>query len=179
MEAKTSGDVAFAGARDKLAQSMPTFAHDPDFIHLFKYVIENGADECSHIGFLCDFLSKFVDPAKRRMRLTGFSVVTETVPIDKPHMRVAPVVLAYCTTPKNQYCESPSKPLWKSILEKHKDLLEHAEDLLCFYTDANAKKKLPWVKVTPFDKIRFLGNLYKEVYFRSAREDQRSQNTFN
>ena len=160
LEAKKSGDVAFTGARDKLAQSMPTVAHDPDFIHLFKFVVENGAEDSNHIAFLCDFLSKFVDPAKRRMRLAGFSVVTETLPLDKPHLRIAPIVLAYCSIPKNQYCDSPNKNTWKLAAEKHPDLVAHAQDVLHFYTET---KKVNWVKLTPFDKIKFLGNLYKEV----------------
>ena len=160
LEAKKSGDVAFIGARDKLAQSMPTVAHDPDFIHLFKFVVENGAEDSNHIAFLCDFLSKFVDPAKRRMRLAGFSVVTETLPLEAAHLRIAPIVLAYCSTPKNQYCDSPNKYVWKLAAEKHPDLVAHAQDVLLFYTET---KKVDFVKVTPFDKIKFLGNLYKEV----------------
>ena len=58
--------VAFANLRDQLALAMPSIAYDLDLIHSFKVVIEVGAENQKRVGFLCDFLSKFVDPATRR-----------------------------------------------------------------------------------------------------------------
>ena len=158
-QSQLAGDVAFANLRDQLAQSMPSIAYDPDFIHIFKFVIEVGAENQDHVGFLCDFLSKFVDPAKRRLRLSAFSVVTE-VPAEAAHMRIALLVQAYCCPPKFQFCDGPNRQLWKLVATKHANLLVHAQALLFFFSDT---KREELSKLTPFDRIRFLGNLYKDV----------------
>ena len=158
-EAAVAGSVAFTTLRDHVAQTMPSIALDPDFFHLFKFVIEVGADSYNHIGFLVDFLSKFVDPAKRRLRLTAFSVVTE-LPIEAAHMRVALFVHAYCQEPKEQYCDSPSRPNWKLVVTRFRPMFDSAQNLLRFFTE---DKKQQLEKFTAFDRIRFLGNLYKEV----------------
>ena len=130
--AQVAGDVAFTTLRDQVAQSMASVAYDPDFFHIFKFVVECGAEDSPHIEFLCDFISKFVDPAKRRLRLSAFSVVTE-LPEDAAHMKIAIMVQAYCRPPKFGYCDSPERPLWKTICAKHKQVFSAAQRLLFFF----------------------------------------------
>ena len=156
---EAAGQVSFAQMREQLAQSMPSIAYDPDFLHMFQLVIECGADKYPHIQFLVDFLSKFVDPGKRRLRLSAFSVVTE-LPADAPHMRVALLIAAYCTIPKSLFCDSPDRSKWKQILKNKSVCFDLAERMLWFFSDT---KRGILEQLSLFERLRFLGNLYKDV----------------
>ena len=97
--AAKAADITYASIQEKLAHSMSAVACDPDFVHVFKLVIQCGADSLGIIEFFCDFLSKFVDPRKRRMRLAGFSVVTDVIPEAAPQVKIAALIHAYCQPP--------------------------------------------------------------------------------
>ncbi len=42
--ASVAGDVSFTALRDRLVQTMPSIADDPDFLHIFELVVECGGD---------------------------------------------------------------------------------------------------------------------------------------
>ena len=159
--ARTGGQVCFESLKKQLAQSMPAVAYDPDFVYIFKMVIEASADDGPHINFLCDFFSQHIDPSKRRMRLSAFSVVTEVLPVSAPHMRIAAVVAAYCTPyTTNTYCKGPDKNLWANILKTRKDDFGTGQTLLFYFSET---KKGILQELSPFKRVKFLGNLYNDL----------------
>ena len=154
-----AGAVAYDTLRDKLAQSMPHIANDPDFICIFKFVIEVGAGGSNHINFLNQFVGRFVDPKKRHLRLASFSVVSE-LPATAVHLKIALLICAYTREPTHMYCDGPSRPLWKKITAKHWELLEHAQQLLFFFSE---KKQHVLAKLDTYRLVKFKGLLYKDV----------------
>jgi hypothetical protein len=155
--AALAADITFTSIQEKLAQSMSAVAYDPDFINVFKLVIQCGADEWGIIEFFCDFLVKFVDPARRRLRLTGFSVVTDNIPEAAPLVRIAALLHAYCQPPKNQFCEPPDRYVWKALSTKHGNIIQLMNELLMFfYTKPHLKS------LNNTERLKFLGNLYKD-----------------
>ena len=156
---EVAGAVAFDSLREKLALSTPTIADVPDFINIFKFIVEVGAEAYNHIRFLSQFVGKFVDPKKRRLRLASFSVVTE-LPAEAVHLKITLLILAYTREPTHAYCDGPSRPLWKAIIAKHRELLEHAQQLLFFFSE---KKKDDLAKVDTYQLVKFKGLLYRDV----------------
>ena len=57
-----AGRVCFQKAKEKLMLTLPAMAHDPDFVHLFRFVVDLGGDSSPFIPDLRDFTGKFVNP---------------------------------------------------------------------------------------------------------------------
>lgn len=53
--------LAFESARDKLALTLPHLALDPEFMGMFRFVLELGGDSCRFIPDLREFTSKFIN----------------------------------------------------------------------------------------------------------------------
>lgn len=57
--------LAFETARDKLAVTLPAIAHDPDFLGMFRFVLELGGDNEQFIPDLRAYTSKFINAKAR------------------------------------------------------------------------------------------------------------------
>ncbi len=160
-ESETATEVLFSTMRDKLGKALPQFAYDPDLVYLFKLVMNTAGEKGQHLKFLCDFLTAFVDPAKRRLRLQAFSVVTELPNAHElPHMMMAILIRSYCAAPRHTFCDSPVLGHWKYMVTKHNYTFVLANRLLQFFFNG-LREELQ--KIEAYPQNRFLGNLYKEV----------------
>ena len=61
-EEKAGKNVTFAAAKQKLSVTLGAIVGDPDFLQLFRFVVDLGADNAPYIPDLCEFTSRFVDP---------------------------------------------------------------------------------------------------------------------
>jgi len=82
-------------------------------------------------------------------------VVTE-LPAEAVHLKIALLILAYTREPTHMYCDGPSRPLWKKITAKHWELLEHAQQLLFFFSE---KKQHVLAKLDTYRLVKFKGLL--------------------
>jgi hypothetical protein len=54
--------VSFASAKEKVALTLPCMSEDPDFLHLFRFVIDLGGDAAPFIPDLREFTARFLNP---------------------------------------------------------------------------------------------------------------------
>ena len=57
-----AGTVNFQMAKEQLAFTLPGMTEDPDFIHLFRFVVDLGGDASCFIPDLMEFTGKFLNP---------------------------------------------------------------------------------------------------------------------
>ena len=77
-EEKASRDLTFAAAKEKLSVTLGAIVDEPDFIQLFRFVVDLGADSAPYIPDLCAFTGKFVDP-KAQIQLNDYTVMRDNV----------------------------------------------------------------------------------------------------
>ena len=78
---------------------MPEFAEQPDFLGLFRFVVDMGGDDASFVEGLRLFHQKFVDPKYRRLALGAFTAVCE-IPPHMPHLKIAILKASYACDKK-------------------------------------------------------------------------------
>jgi len=57
-----AGQLNFAAAKNQLALTLPGMTEDPDFLHMFRFVIDLGGDASTFIPDLKEFTGKFLNP---------------------------------------------------------------------------------------------------------------------
>ena len=57
-----AGTVSFQTAKEQLAFTLPGMTDDPDFIHLFRFVVDLGGDSSCFVPDLMEFTGKFLNP---------------------------------------------------------------------------------------------------------------------
>jgi len=85
--------LSMAFVRTAVAATLPSFADDPNFPDLFRFVIELGS-QGRFVEDLRAFHEKFVNPRLRRLKLSSFGVVAQ-LPITLPFLKVAAVKWMY------------------------------------------------------------------------------------
>lgn len=58
-------NLVFQTVKDKIAETLPVMTQDPDFIHMFRFVVDLGGDGAQFIPDLRDFTAKFLNPQAR------------------------------------------------------------------------------------------------------------------
>ena len=166
--------LSFDAARSALNATCPEFAADPDFLAMYRFVLDLGAGVASFLPDLRAFHGKFVDPKLRRVRLSDFAAVN-LWPDNMPHMKVAGVKAAYACDPKalrGGFCEALSSKSVREVMgnDEAADIAAQAEKLLAFFhisclptsvavvSDAVVSARLK------ADRIKFLGSIDKDVY---------------
>jgi hypothetical protein len=57
-----AGTLSFKSAKEQLAFTLPGMTEDPDFVHMFRFVVDLGGDNSCFIPDLMEFTGKFVNP---------------------------------------------------------------------------------------------------------------------
>ena len=57
-----AGQLTFAAAKSQLALTLPGMSEDPDFLHMFRFVIDLGGDASTFIPDMKEFTGKFCNP---------------------------------------------------------------------------------------------------------------------
>ena len=92
-------ELDFKVLRERVRSTLPEFAEQPDFLGLFRFVVDMGGDDASFVEGLRLFHQKFVDPKCRRLALGAFTAVCE-IPPQMPHLKIAILKAAYACDKK-------------------------------------------------------------------------------
>ena len=78
-EAAANRAVTFAGAKEKLSLTLGHITDGPDFLHIFRFVVDIGANKSPYLPDLADFTSKFVDPQVCAMLVVSHKASSKTM----------------------------------------------------------------------------------------------------
>ena len=92
---------------------MGSIAADPDLPELFDFLLKIGAGKNSYVDDLLQFLEKFVNSKKRRMRLSSFKV-PNGVGQNYPASMVAIIKRGYRKKPSLGFVAGPEANLSQS-----------------------------------------------------------------
>jgi hypothetical protein len=116
-------------ARRQLRQTLPQYADDEGFLHMYRFVVDLGASNESFCQDLLEFHQQWVNPEIRRIRLSVFGIMN-VLPLHMPHLRVAGIKHVYSCEPKflkHGFCDNLSVKTVKEVLQKHSATAEFAE----------------------------------------------------
>ena len=122
-------------ARRQLRQTLPQYADDEGFLHMYRFVVDLGASNESFCQDLLEFHQQWVNPEVRRIRLSVFGIMN-MLPLHMPHLRVAGIKHVYSCDPKflkHGFCDNLSAKSVKEALQKHSATAEFAEQVLYWF----------------------------------------------
>ena len=125
----------YESIRKRMQLTLPEFANDEAYIHLFQYVVDLGSSGAPFLPDLQSFHAAYVDPGLRRLRLGAFGAMN-ALPGTLPHLKVAGIKWAYSTEPKaNGFCEGASTAAAKKLTtdQSTREVAEQAEEALAFF----------------------------------------------
>jgi hypothetical protein len=166
--------LSLDAARRKLKATCPEFASDPNFLDLYRFVIDLGSGAASFLPDLRSFHERFVDPKVRRLRLIDFAAMN-LFPSEMPYLKVAGIKFAYACDVKHVrqgFCEAVSAKGVRGALATAglKAVAGEADGLLDFFhrcclpdgqADGSSSAVAGKNKST---RTKFLGNLDKDVF---------------
>jgi hypothetical protein len=174
--------LSLEAARRKLKATCPEFASDPNFLELYRFVIDLGSGAASFLPDLRSFHERFVDPKVRRLRLTDFAAMN-LFPAEMPYLKIAGIKYAYACDAqlvRHGFCEALSAKGVREALATAalRVVAGDADTLLDFFHrlclpggpaggSASAAAGLASPAVAGKDKsmrTKFLGNLDKDVF---------------
>ena len=103
-------------ARRQLRQTLPQYADDEGFLHMYRFVVDLGASNESCCQDLLEFHQQFG--------------IMNLLPLHMPHLRVAGIKHVYSCEPKflkHGFCDNLSVKTVKEVLQKHSATAEFAE----------------------------------------------------
>ena len=96
--------VSFQSCKEALRSKLHHLVDEPDFIKVFKFVLELGAGAECFIPYLKSWYGKYVNPDIRKLRLENFGQAGG-FNRDEPWLKIAHILWAYRQTPqKDHYC---------------------------------------------------------------------------
>ena len=98
--------VSFETVREKVRHELDMYVDEPEFIDMFEFVVNMGANKGPFIRELLEFGSTFVDQKKRSLRLQAFAVAN-TMPLWAPRCKLAMLMRSYRKEPTRSWCPSP------------------------------------------------------------------------
>ena len=126
-EARLANAVQFESVKEKVRQELDAYVDQAEFIDLFNFVINMGADKSPFIAQLLDWGSRHVEQHQRRLRLQAFAEVNK-LPMQAPRVKIALLMRAYTSTPVHTWCPSPESR-WHtmdlSVLQAFEQLLHY------------------------------------------------------
>ena len=156
-EANAANEVSLGQVRAKLAAvGAAALAESPGFIHLFRFVLEQGgAVKDSVLEPLFEYHEKFVNPRIRRLREHHFK---DVIAVDEPWLRLALIQAAYGMKRekiRDSWIDYFGPSHMSQIMKKDKaDARELAGNIMktfhCKYTVASAYEHLPEGQRTMF-----------------------------
>ena len=96
--------------RENVHQELGMYVDSPEFIGMFEFVVNMGANRNTLIKQLREFGSAFVDQKQRALRLQAFAVAN-TLPLEAPRCKLAMLMRACRKSPARTWCPTP-EPAW-------------------------------------------------------------------
>ena len=81
LESAPANQVEVESIKANVRGEFDIFVDEPEFIELFEFVLNLGANKATHIPFVLEFGSNFIAPKKRQLRLQTF-VIVNMLPLD-------------------------------------------------------------------------------------------------
>ena len=106
LESAVAGRVSFETVQAKVRHELDMYVDEPEFIDLFEFVVNMGANKSKFIQMFLEFGSMFVDQKQRRLRLSAFAEVNK-FPLEAPRCKLAALMRAYRKTPCRTWCPTP------------------------------------------------------------------------
>ena len=100
------GCVPFEPVRDKLIDLYGTEIDHPDFLHLFKVVVDAGGESSIHMEDLFSFTGVFVNQKIRKFRMEAYGVIAP-YPVEFPRIKNACLKWAWKQPPTRGFCQIP------------------------------------------------------------------------
>ena len=100
------GCVPFEPVRDRLIDLYGAEIDHPDFLHLFKVVIDAGGEGSIHMKDLFAFTAVFVNPKVRKMRMGAYGVIAP-YPEEFPRLKNACLKWAWKQPTTRGFCQIP------------------------------------------------------------------------
>jgi hypothetical protein len=108
LETAVAARVSFETVKEKVRTQLDMFVDQPDFIDLFEFVVNMGANKNTFIQQLLEFGSNFVDHKTRQLRLQAFQEANK-LPLATPRCKIAMLMRAYRKTPNRGVCPTPEQ----------------------------------------------------------------------
>jgi len=89
-----SRDVRFQSCKEKLRTQLDILVDEPDFIQVFKFVLELGAGQDGFIKYLKSWYSTYVNPQMRKMKLDNYKQASQ-FNTEEPWLKIAHIIWAY------------------------------------------------------------------------------------
>ena len=124
LESAVADQVAFESVKEKVRGELDMYVDQAEFIDLFEFVVNMGANKGPYIPELIDFGSKFVDQKQRQLRLNAFAEANK-LPLSAPRCKMAMIMRAYRKTPTRAWCPPP-EPAWGRAL-RHRERQRDSE----------------------------------------------------
>ena len=106
LESAVAGRVCFETVKEKVRHELDMYVDMPEFIDIFEFVVNMGANKNGFIKQLLDFGSTFVDQKQRALRLQAFAVANQ-LPLNTPRCKLAMLMRAYRKPPTRTWCPTP------------------------------------------------------------------------
>ncbi len=106
LETAVAARVSFNTVKEKLRNELDMFVDQPDFIDLFEFVVNMGANKNTYIPQIVEFGSNFVDQKQRQLRLQAFQEANK-LPLHTPRCKIAMLMRAYRKPPNKGWCPNP------------------------------------------------------------------------
>lgn len=123
--------LAFDAIKASVQDELRVFTKTDDFIELFEYVMNLGANNAPYIPRLVEFMSVWVNSEEKRLSLSAFKEPNK-ISNRFPRTKVAMIQRAYMKQPNNQgVCPAPES-YWSKVSSER---MEKLESLLKYFTD--------------------------------------------
>jgi hypothetical protein len=127
-EQSLSEQVRFDTVIRKVRAQLDVMVDEPEFIELFEFCINLGANCSPFCPDLLNFAQYFVDQKKRQLRLHAFTMANQ-LPTECPLIKIAVIKRAYRKPPSHGYCPAPES-LWGKM---EINMLTDLEKLLRYF----------------------------------------------
>ena len=157
----------------RMRETMPQFCDDKNFLDLYAFVADMGADGSKFLHDLKELHQKFVNPQVRRLRLDAFAVAN-LLPLEMPHLKVAFVKHLYVDGKlAHGFCLTPNTKGVKNLADTAQGQFAAAlaEDVLRFF---HVTCRAAIEKLDHGMRIKFLGNLDKDIFAKLTNADEPS-----
>ena len=172
-QASMSAQVSFEACKQQLGVTLRGFVEDPDFMHVFRLIVDLGGDSSPFVKDLSAFTGRFVDPSTRRLRLAQFAVVAN-LPLNNPLLKIAMLKWSYAQQPRNGYCPVADSGRIKYLRAQVPDVLNTCEKCLSYFRGVAA---LAVAGLDAFQRTQFLGNLDKKIVTALLAPDGKAKNS--
>ena len=100
-------DVSFATLKEDLRRFLDCLVDDPDFIKVFKFVLELGRASDGFIPYLKSWYGTYVDASIRKLKLDTFKMLSG-LRLEEPWFKIACVIWCYRgkPSPESNYCQT-------------------------------------------------------------------------